>query len=516
MFAAFAGRTRVFAAISGAVVAAAGPPLDFYFLAWIGLVPLFYALEKSEGNGFAEGFIAGLVFNTGTIYWFAFNSGTTLLIATASMVVAVLMLASGWGLAAWLFKKIFKRLGRAAWISIPFAWSAWEGWLSNMGELAFPWSLLALSQAEFLPVLQIMEFTGVWGVSFWVVALNVAVFLVWRNSGLVRTIALLSVVALVSIPFFALQHAYRYYRGNPPTVRILIVQGNVDPLSKWVEGVRFSWAIYDSLTRAGGEAIVDLIVWPETAVPVQLTTQSYISEGITDLATDMDAAIVTGASAKCRKNDEICPLNAAFLVNPASGISDVYSKQILVPFGERVPFQRLFPVLGKLNFGQAEFLPGLRQSIFSVDVGDNSLRFPSLICYESAFPLQSRAAVNRGANLLVTISNDAWYGNCSEPYQIAAFSRFRCIETRRAMARASNAGISFLADPLGQVVAQTNLLQAEWKAGVLPLMEDMTFYVRHGDLFLFAVTMIYGVFLLISAFKPGAESNEDGTESNYS
>ena len=184
-----------------------------------------------------------------------------------------------------------------------------------------------------------------------------------------------------------------------------------------------------------------------------------------------------------------------------------YSKQYLVPFGERVPFQWLIPGLGNLNFGQAEFLPGLRSTLFQVNTSQAFMVFPALICFESAFPQVTRRFVKRGSNLLVTISNDAWYGKTSEPYQIAALSRFRCIETRRSMARAANTGISFLADPLGRVVAKSELGEKKWLIAELPLLSQKTFFVKHGDLFLLIATALYGLSLLLSVIvkKRGAD-----------
>ncbi len=157
--------------------------------------------------------------------------------------------------------------------------------------------------------------------------------------------------------------------------------------------------------------------------------------------------------------------------------------------------------LGNLNFGQAEFLPGLRSTLFKVDADGRKIIFPALICFESIFPDLVRKFARRGANLLVTISNDAWYGRSSEPFQIAAISRFRCIETRRSMARATNTGISQLVDPLGRTVKRSELFSTTWIIAELPLLSQETFYVKHGDLFLAVVTLFYGLALLAAVIR---------------
>lgn len=486
---------------SGALMFLALPPINLFFLAWVGLIPLWIALEKPHGRGFGEGFAAGLTFNLGCLYWLALNSGTTPLINAASLVITVVLLAIGWGVAAWSFCRLYERFGRRAWIVAPFMWAAWEGWLSNLGELAFPWPLLALTQTNFEAVLQVMEYTGIWGVSFWVVAVNVVILLIWKgNSRIEKRIAFFIFIVLIIIPPLALMSSYRYYHNYDSTTRMVVVQGNVDPLEKWTLGVEYSWVKYDSLTRESIEVDPDLIIWPETAIPFYLLSQGLFTRKLTDLASVMNAPILTGASGYARLNKETIKQNSAFLIEPERGIVDMYSKQYLVPFGERVPFQGLIPWLGNLNFGQAEFLPGLRSTLFQVNTKRAFLVFPALICFESAFPNVTRRYVERGANLLVTISNDAWFGRSSEPYQIAALSRFRCIETRRSMARATNTGISFLADPLGRIVAESELDQKRWLIAELPLLSQKTFFVKHGDLFLIMSTMLYGLSLLLCVF----------------
>ncbi len=497
--------SRLLAASAGAAMALSVPPTDFYILGWIGLVPLFLALRSPLRGGFGEGFTAGLVFNVGVLYWLALNSGTQVWIAFVTMIAATSILATGWGIGAWAFCRLRERLGEWAWVILPFGWTAWEGWLGHLGvggELGFPWPLLALTQAGFEPLLQIMEFTGVWGVTFWTAAINVAVFHVWRGeTKSARRKAFFAFIILVLTPPLAIWHATSHYRKDAATAKIAVIQGNIPPLEKWTMGAGYSISVYDSLTRLANEQGVDLAVWPETAVPINLLHQSHYRLRISSLSDETGVAIITGASDQVRTGDNSRPLNAAFLILPGRGPVERYAKKQLVPFGERVPFQWIMPSLGELNFGQAEFVPGPRWTIFPVPLQKDTLRFPTLICFESAFPGLVRQFARRGANFLVTISNDSWYGWSSEPAQIAALSRFRAIETRRAMARASNSGVSFVCDQLGRVVAQTELYRCTWAGAIVPLCEEMTFYVRYGDWFLMASFLIYATALGVAAFS---------------
>ena len=416
------------------------------------------------------------------------------------MIAGVAVVTSGWTIAAWVFIKLRRRFGFRTWLIVPFSWTAWEGWLSWMGELAFPWSHLSLTQAGFSPILQIMEFTGIHGVSFWLVSINLLLFfLIFERRRVPVKMTGIGIILLLIIPILAQWNAGRYSPQQYETRRIGVVQGSIQAHDKWFKGTEFSWSIYDSLSRKCAEDSVELLVWPETALPTHLMHQSIYADKLSRLSDDLNCWILTGASDYNRIDSLYKPLNSAFLIGPHSGIVSRYAKRFLVPFGERVPFQKLCPQLGKLNFGQAEFLPGIRQTIFELPGKDNPVRFPVMICYESIFPRISRRAVSNGANLLVTISNDGWYGWTSEPSQIAALSRFRCIETRRSMARASNSGISALIDPRGREIKRTELYEPACIEADLPLIGGETFYVRFGVLFLIIITVIYGILLLYCA-----------------
>ncbi|MCF7810665.1 apolipoprotein N-acyltransferase [bacterium] len=493
-------KSRILAALSGLLLAIACPPLGLYPAAWIGLLPLFISLEQPQKNGIGEGAIAGIFFNTGVIYWLAFNNGTHPIIATITMIATTAILVTGWMFAAWLFINLRRALGFKTWLLAPFSWIAWEGLLGRLGELAFPWPVLALTQSNFLPILQIMEFTGFYGVSFWVVTVNVALlFLISKPEEKMRQIAVVMLILIVLTPLITNLHARKYTRAGLPKARIMIVQGNIPARIKWLKGAAFSWAVYDSLTRVGASAEPDLVIWPETALPIHLRQQSSYINMLTGLVNRINAPILTGASDYERQGDEYRPLNSAFLAIPQYGLAERCVKRFLVPFGERVPFQALIPQGRKLNFGQAEFLPGRRSVVFEIPVNEIKVRFPVTICFESIFPQYSREAVKKGANLLVTISNDAWYGKSSEYFQIAALSRFRCIETRRSMARVSNSGISLMADHLGREIIRTKLFTEAQLSADLPLCEAETFYVKFGDVFLIIVTAVYGLVMVWTA-----------------
>jgi len=282
-------------------------------------------------------------------------------------------------------------------------------------------------------------------------------------------------------------------------VQVTAVQGNIPPLEKWTQGEELSLNRYDSLSRAAFNPHTALVIWPETSVPAQLEGGLYLRLCyFTDRA---NVTLVTGVPDYCMFGGHYRHLNGAVQIVPEKGVTARTYKKYLVPFGERVPFQWIYPGLGKLNLGQAEFLPGLRQALFTFTKDSVEVRYPVLICYESLFPELSRQAVRDGANLLVTISNDAWYGWSSEPAQIDALSRFRCIETRRSMARVSNAGISSIIDPMGTELCATGLFQTTFVTAPVPLERRTTFFVVYGEWLPVLMNVITGAALIFMAVR---------------
>jgi apolipoprotein N-acyltransferase len=163
-----------------------------------------------------------------------------------------------------------------------------------------------------------------------------------------------------------------------------------------------------------------------------------------------------------------------------------YDKVHLVPYGEYVPFKRFFPFLGKIVEAVGDFERGKEGQVLSLD----GQRLGVLICFEVIFPALSRAMVQNGAQLLVNITNDAWFGTSSAPYQHLSMAVFRAVETRRALARAANTGITAFIDPVGRVLDETPLFEEAIRTRSLPALDQETFYVRHGDLFAIVCVLI--------------------------
>ncbi len=349
-----------------------------------------------------------------------------------------------------------------------------------------------------------------WGVSFWVTAINVCIYsIVIERVRKLKVVALIVLFILTVIPLTALRHAASHSSDDVQTINAIVIQGNIPPYEKWVRGEEYSWTVYDSLTRkAVDEAGTGLVIWPETAIPSHLMHQSVYAAKLSELSRSLNVSILTGASDYRRIKGKYKPLNAGFLVEPGDGITQRCAKRVLVPFGERVPFQALFPQLGELNFGQAEFLPGSRPVLFATEINKDTIRFPAMICFESAFPAYCADFCRKGAEFLVVITNDMWFGPSSVPYQHAQMSVFRAVENRVPLARCANTGVSMFIDRWGRVKGQTNMFEEKLVYGSIKPEVSKSFYNHCGN-FLPVGSLLGTVFIIFAvAFLKRGKYND--------
>jgi len=471
-------------ALSGALMALSLPPLPLGWLAWVGLLPLFQALRaQSYRGGFGLGYRAGLVYYLGSLYWILLNTGATPILRVLSLIGVLIVLPLIWGIGAWLTALVRSRWGPGSWLLAPLIWTAAE-MIFSIGESGFPWAVFALSQSSFLDLIQFVELTGVHGVTFWVVATNALGMIAWQER---KTKPQSAGVLLLIVLWILLPASWgRHRRANlPPAVSVMtvgLVQGDIPAEEKWELGVEHSLIPYEQLTTSIASDTLKLVVWPETAVPTYLEKRWYDRRLVQDFVDSLGIPLLTGANDyEITADEKALRFNGAFLVRPDVAELQVYHKIHPVPFGERIPFQRLFPFLGSFSLGQAEFTPGYDYTVFSLDQGSGT--FSVLICFESIFSEVTRNFVRRGAEFLVNITNDGWFGRCSEPYQHLELTRFRSIETRRWLVRAANTGISAIIAADGTIVDRLPLLERGTLVHYIELRRDQTFFVRNGNWF---------------------------------
>lgn len=483
-------RPRVLAALSGVLLALSFPRFGDGAVAWIALLPLLLALRRvAPGRAFRLGYLTGFVASLGLLYWTALvvvqYGGLARPLAAAAMVLLCLAVALFAGTFAWLLARWLERFGPLAFLLAPVAWVGSE-MLRSHTLYRFAWCLLGYSQQDHLPFIQIAAYTAVYGVSFLVLSPAAAIAYACAGPGAAgHRNALLGCAALVGLVW--LHGALALSRRMPaePSLRVGLVQGNIPQDEKWdLARAQANIDVHLGLTRAAAERGARLVVWPESAVPLLLDQNPGLARSLAELARSRGLYLLFGNDDIAERAGELPRIwVGAKLLTPDGELAFRYHKMRLVPFGEYVPLQPLLTLGGRLTArlvrAVGEFTPGSEHVVGQVDGHGVSV----FICYEAIFPDQVRRFRAGGAELLVNVTNDAWYGRTSAPYQHFAMAVFRAVENGVWLVRAANTGISAVVDPRGRVVESTPLFERTLVVRDVPLVSGGTFYSRHGDVF---------------------------------
>lgn len=494
-------RNLLLAALAGGLSVLAFPKADLGLVAFVSVVPLLIAVRGTGWRTAAKlGFATGLVFFVGSLYWVAATvvnyGGLPWVVATGVLLLLAAYLAlffAGFGAAV----AIVGHRGPAFVLSTAGLWVAFE-LLRSYLFTGFPWNLLGYSQYRNFPLIQIAAVTGVYGVSFAVAAINAAIAdaLISRDS---RRRVLASMATAGLLLGGTLIYGWTGPHPSPArTVQVALLQGNIPQDIKWNPDFQSeTLQVYRDLTLAQTGFRPDLIVWPETAVPflLRFDPRRYAVE---KLASEIGAPLLVGAP----DSDGGLPPRytvSAFLITPQNGISGKYDKIHLVPFGEYVPLRRwILFFVNKLTQGAiGDFTPGAEFTVFSIPAG----KFGVSISYEIYFPAEVRRFVQGGAEFLVNITNDAWYGRSAAPYQHVAMIVFRAVENRRYLVRAANTGISAVVAPDGRITTNSDLFERTTVTANIAADARLTFYSRYGDIFGWGATLGVAVAVLLAFVK---------------
>jgi apolipoprotein N-acyltransferase len=521
---ALAWRRRGVAALSGALLASAFPVVDWNPLAWIALVPLLWvALGRGVGAAFRTAWIGGLVFFVATLYWLVLTIGTYTNLSPLVSVGPVLLLCGFLGLWFAVFAagcEAARRRGIELWWMAPALWVVLE-WVRNYLLGGFPWVSLGYSQHRTTYLIQFIEFTGIYGVSALVVLVNVVVYSAfrrWRDGGVPGTRALLALTTLLMM--LVSWGFWRVHRlESTPSVgslRVGFIQGNVAQDEKWEPTYQDATIDrYDELTRQAAAAGAELVVWPETAAPFFFQDDTPLRDRVLDIARRLHVWVLVGSPAydfappapvtapaappdAPVRSDELILHNRVYLVGPDGEIAGRYDKMKLVPFGEYIPLASVFFFVHKIVEGVGDFQAGTDPVVFRA----GRARFGALICYEGIFPGLTRRFVAGGADFLVNITNDAWFGRTSAPYQHLAMVAVRAIENRTPIVRVANTGFSAMVDGAGRVRWRTGLFDTEWRVDTVEWTGDRTLYTRAGDLFVYLCMILLAASMLVGMTRP--------------
>ena len=477
-------------AVSGLLLALSFPPLPLGFLAYVGLVPLLMSCHMLSGRAaFIAGAVHGIAFYAPSLYWISWITGPGVL-------AAILYMTLFRALVVWSTATCMKRFGPTAMWGAPFIWAGFE-YVNSLGDLGFPWAVLALSQSAYLPLIQYADVTGIFGVSFWIVMVNLILFLLWRQSEVKKWAALAIVVAAPLVHgWLTMSNA----KVADRTLTVGIAQPNLEPRAKEYRPFDYHFTILKKQTIEAVSQGADLMVWPETAVPAYLgmPANQHYRDRIQRLVDSLDVAIYTGANHLDEYEGRRRSFNSSFLLKPENGDLPRYDKMRLVPFGERSPFPDLLPWLREIQFSGGGFIAanwdaGEAFTVFEVE----DTAFGSMICFDSVFPQQAFELVRGGAEFLVVITNDGYFGKTSGPYQHVQLSVFRAIENRRSIVRSANTGVSTFVDPYGRLSGTTGIFHEAVLTSSILLNEDTTFYTRYGNVFgiVCLIVTIVAVFL---------------------
>lgn len=479
------------AAASGVLLAFSFPRFGHPAIGWVALVPLLVALASTRGiaAGLRLGLVAGAVGFAGTIYWtrevVQQFGGLPLPLATFAMSLLALYMALYAGAATAATALLVTRLGTRGLALLPAAWVAGEyarGWAFG----GFPWTPIGSSQATVLPIAQAASVVGVYGLSALVVAINTLLALVLLGRARLRLGAGVSAVVLLAglWAWGAARMADNRLTSAGTPLTVGLVQGNIEQTAKWDPRLADSiLADHIALTREAVARGAAFVLWPESSTPFMLE-EDPAGQAVHALARDLRVPLLVGS-------DEVkrLPLrlyNAAHLISPTGATEAVYRKMHLVPFGEFIPLKSVISFVSPLVESFAEFVPGTETVLLPV----GSHLASTSICYEVVYPELVRDAVLKGSELLTTITNDAWYGRTSAPFQHWELASLRAIEHGRYLARAANTGISGVVDPYGRVTARSGLFERAALVADVRLLTERTVYTRTGDVVAWAAVAI--------------------------
>ena len=478
------------AAISGILLVLIFPRFNFESLAWFAFIPLFSAIEaKTPQSAALLGFITGMVFYTWGLSWInntLINYGN-LPSVVSFMVLGLLAayLSFYTALFCYLIRRVCKENRGLFFLFAPVLWVSLEYIRSTHSEFGFSWLGLGYSQFKTLHVIQMAEITGVYGISWLIMLLNAGLYLAWktwREPGNVGA-RFISVTLLV----FACWWGYGSVVMDRPNtdknsgLTVGLIQGNVEQFMKWNPVFqKVVMGKYRDLTLVAAQSKPQLIVWPETAMPFYYNQHPVGTEFVNDLARQTQTPILFGSPHKENKDGHTIHYNSAYLVSETGDTQNRYDKIHLVPFGEFVPFRKLLFFVEKMVEMIGDFGRGKEATLFDVA----GYKAGVSICYEIIFPDLIRQAVKNGADFLINITNDAWFGKSAASYQHMSMGALRAVENRVPIVRAANTGISGTIDANGALRDETDLfVEAAKITKITPRQRGLTFYTAYGDVF---------------------------------
>ncbi|GAB4388603.1 MAG: apolipoprotein N-acyltransferase [Thermodesulfovibrionales bacterium] len=485
------------ALLSGGALIVCFPIFDFYPVAFVALAPFIVSLyDMRPGAAFKAGLFMGLPYFFGTQYWIyhsIHHYGGMALVPSLAVVLLLAFYESLYTAFFGLFLSMKLRSTQLpALFLAPVLWVVAELVRSYLFT-GFPWSSLGYSQYRFLPLIQIADITGVYGVSFLVVAVNGALadfFIAKKRRRQMPLFNLSYTLAGLALLLAAVAGTFGYglYRLGEvrpgETFRASVVQGNIRQDIKWDPA--YQREVLDTYTRLTDSAMYrkpSLVLWPETAAPFYFGADAARTGELRAFQKALGVHLLLGS---VTVRGEGLLANSVILLDPSGETSYTYDKIHLVPFGEYIPLGRVLFFLDKMVAGIGDYVPGKEHLKAETPMGS----FATLVCYEIIFPGLVRKFYKDGGDFMATITNDAWFGDTAGPYQHFSMAALRAVENRKPVIRAANTGVSGFIDSSGRIVSTTPIFVRAVLTEDVRTDRTLSFYSRFGDLFAYLCIIV--------------------------
>ncbi len=512
--------------LSGILLILIFPEFNLEFIAWVALIPLFIAINKSKGfrESFFYGFISGLLFYAGILYWIVYTVHVFGNLPYYISIFALLLLSSYLALYIGFFAgftkiminpaikntKINKYFVSLSFILVPSCWVFFE-YLKSTLLTGFPWENLGFSQYLNIPFIQISNIIGVFGLSFIIVLINFVIFhfIFYKNiakkQAAVEFLFSLSVILLVvAYGYFNIYSVKKSLSGRK-SYRVAAIQGNIGMFQKWRITKKRTTRIYLNLTKKAMRYKPYLVLWPETSLPYIISYYPAYWNKVMNFAERNKIDLVFGAIGARFYNYKEHYYNRDYMFT-RTGQYSYYDKHHLVPFGEYIPLRHQLPFLAHIlkGAGIGNFTPGKKFRILK----GGKIKVGSMICYEAYFDSLVRHFSKDGANLYISITDDTWYGKTAAPYQDMSMTVFSAVENDRYVARAGNSGISGIISPTGSIIAETGIFKRTFLIGNIKLINHKTFFAVYGNIFAHIIIYIFIISILLYIYFKRRNTNK--------
>ncbi len=481
--------------LSGALTYLSFERFSLFPLAWISLSIPIYILISKKRYPFLIGFSWAFSFYTISLYWLVnvmSNYGNlSLFLSIIFFLILVIALSSLFGLIFFSINSVINSFPSLEFITPPLFWVSLEYILTFL-LTGFPWNLMGYSQIHFIPIIQLSSITGVYGISFLIIFFNSSIAKSLKSRDFKWLIP--SLILFIICLFYGIYLIDKGFKKEG-SLRIAVVQGNTsmdDELFRNANLLEKKFLDYLEMTKKAINQNARLVIWPETSVPILFRYD--IRKGIIFELSRNTNTFILASFTDWREGKFY---NSVFLISPSNSISSVYDKIHLVPFGEYVPFKKIFGFFESITKEVGDYTPGSQIVLHSID----KIKFGSPICYEIIFPYMVRRFVKEGAQFLVTVSNDGWFGRSDAPYQHFSIASMRCVENRRYLLRATSTGVSGIVDPFGRVLKKIDLGKMEFAIEDIYPINEKTFYSKYGDILAKSCLTISSILFILSLWR---------------